>query len=95
MSAAESLAIGRRPKESFRPRLDADAVVAVVDCNDCAVVVVVVADGADYFVAVAAVVVGDAGCDAAALAVAVVRCRFELKLPVRIRAKVDPASTSA
>ncbi len=94
MSAAESLAIVRRPKELFRPRLDVDAVVAVVDCNDCAVVVVV-ADGADYFVAVAAAaVVGDAGCDAVVLAVAVDRCRFELKLPVRIRAKVDPASTS-
>ena len=94
MSAAESLAIGRRLKESFRRRLNVDAVVVVVDCNDCAVVVVV-ADGADYFVAVAVVVVGDAGCDAVALAVAVVRCRFVLKLPVRIRAKVDPASTSA
>ncbi len=94
MSAAESLAIGRRLKESFRRRLNVDAVVVVVDCTDCAVVVAV-ADGADDFVVAVAAVVGEAECDAVALAVAVVRCRFVLKLPVRIRAKVDPASTSA
>jgi len=93
VSAAESLAIVRRLKESFRRRLNVDAVVVVVDCTDCAVVVAV-ADGADDFVVAVAAVVGEAECDAVALAVAVVRCRFELKLPVRIRAKVDPASTS-
>ena len=93
MSAAESLAIDRRRMESFRRRLVVGAVV-VFDCTgDCAVVVV--ADGADDFAAVvvAAVAVGDAGCDVV-VAVAVVRCRLELKLRVRIRATVDQASTS-
>ncbi len=62
MSAAESLAIGRRLKESFRPRLDVDAVVVVVDCTDCAVVVAV-SDGADEFDFAVASVVGEAECD--------------------------------